>query len=195
MRFVDSDIIQNVQPWTSDKSQLRTALQQMYVEGGQSAITDALYLSATEILTRQKKEPARRYALVLITDGEDRDSYYKLDEMLSLIEKTDVQIFVIALTKDLPKKAKTNAEKYVRTVALETGGNAYVLSDKYTDEALLGVIKSILVELGSQYVVGYTSTNPNRDNLPRKLTVQVTDNAKGEKRSGRIRENFVVPKD
>jgi Ca-activated chloride channel family protein len=204
VRFVSSDKIETVQEWTSDKARLKAGLEQMYIEGGQSAITDALYLSATKMLEREKKDAAKRYALVLITDGEDRDSFYTLDKMLSLVEKTGIQIFVIALTRDLSdkkndftkvKNAKTNAEKYARTVALETGGNAYVLSDKYSDDDLLKILKSLVAELRSQYVVGYASTNQKRDNLPRKMTVQVADGAKGEKRKGVIRENFVVPKE
>jgi Ca-activated chloride channel family protein len=204
VRFVSSDKIETVQEWTSDRARLKAGLEQMYIEGGQSAITDALYLSATKMTERAKKDAAKRYALVLITDGEDRASFYTLDKMLSLVEKTDVQIFVIALTRDLSdkkdiitkvKNSKTNAEKYARTVALETGGNAYVLSDKYSDDDLLKILKSLVAELRSQYVVGYVSTNQKRDNLPRKLTVQVADGAKGEKRKGVIRENFVVPKE
>jgi VWFA-related protein len=204
VRFVSSDKITIVEEWTSDKSKLKAGLEQLYIEGGQSAINDALYLSATKILEREKKEAKNRYALVLITDAEDRDSFYTLDKMLSLIDKTDVQIFVIALTKDLSdkkneytktKNAKTNAEKYARTVALETGGNAYVFSNNYSDNDLVTALKSVLIELRSQYVIGYASSNQKRDNLPRKLTVQVADNAKGEKRQAIIRENFVVPKD
>ncbi|MCY7375100.1 MAG: hypothetical protein LH472_03920 [Pyrinomonadaceae bacterium] len=50
-------------------------------------------------------------------------------------------------------------------------------------------------ELNSQYVIGYTSTNQKRGGKVRKLTVQIADGAKGEKRQPTLRESFVVPEE
>jgi Ca-activated chloride channel homolog len=204
VRFVDSTKISVEQEWTSDKLLLKKAIENMDLEGGQSAIIDALYLSGQRLLEREKKDKQKRYAMVLVTDAEERRSFYKLEEMFSLIEKTDIQIFVIALTKELSdkknkftntKNAKTNAENLAKTLALRTGGTAHILSEEYSDEDLIGVLKIIITELRSQYIIGYTSTNQNRDGLPRKLTVQVADGTNSTKRQGFIRESFVVPKD
>lgn len=203
VRFVNSDNIRIVQDWTSNKSHLNTAFGQMYVEGGQSAVIDALYLSAQKLLEREKKNASKRYALVLITDAEDRDSFYKLAELRSLLEKSDVQIFVVALTKDLadtsadaakPKGPKAAAENLARALALESGGAAYVLGETYDDRNLVAALNSIIGELSSRYIVGYTSTNQKRDGLPRKLRVEISKNEKGETRRAAVRESFVVPK-
>lgn len=204
VRFVSSEKIEVIQEWTADKFKLNEALANMYTEGGQSAVLDALYLSAEKLLEREQKDNSRRYAIVLISDGEDRDSFYELKELLSLFKDSDLQIFVIGITAELPKNRvsksspkhpKDFSEDLSQLLALETGGTAFVLSTKYTGDDLRNITKSIAAELRYQYVIGYTSTNKKRDGLARKLRVEIADGEKGEKRQGFIRESFVVPKE
>jgi hypothetical protein len=150
------------------------------------------------------KNPSQRYALLLVSDCEDRDSYYRLEHLLALTKDTDIQIFVLAETFDLgsesiditkPRTRKQKAENLAHTLALQTGGTAFVVSKEKNKKNLPALLKTLLAELRSPYVVGYTSTNQKRDGAARKLTVQVADSAKGEKRQGVVRDNFVVPKD
>lgn len=207
VRFVDSTKIETLQDWTADKKRIAVGLQDMYVEGGQSAIIDALYVSAEKMLAREKADKSKRCALVLITDGEDRDSYYKREQLFELLKGSNVQIFVIGLTGDLSnetngyvgsKNPKASAEKLLNSMALQTDGAAFFMNSqnkKEFESALVSALKAILTELNSQFVIGYTSTNPKRDGLVRKLTVQVADGAKGEKRQTFIRESFIVPEE
>ena len=117
-----------------------------------------------------------------------------------------MQIFVIGLTQDLSdkktefnlrKNSKTNAENLIKSLALKTGGAAFILQgkNKEFENALVESLKAILTELNSQYVVGYASTNQKRDGLAIKLTIQIADGAKGEKRQAFIRDGFVVPEE
>jgi hypothetical protein len=141
---------------------------------------------------------------VLISDCEDRDSYYNLEQLLALTKGTDIQIFVLAETYELDNvingstktsNARKRAEYLAHTLALRTGGTAFVISKQKDKKDVPNILKTLIAELHSPYVIGYTSSNPKRDGLPRKLTVQVADTAKGEKRQASIRESFVVPKD
>lgn len=211
VRFVGSDNITTVQEWTSDKALLTAAPEYFYAEGGQSAIIDALYLSAQQILEREKTDKSKRCALVLISDGEERASYYDAGALFALFEKSDAQIFSFAVVQDLQasridydsekrkartvKNVKEKAAAFVQTLALETGGAAYIFDKKYTPDDVNAALKSLAAELGSQYIVGYTSTNQKRDGLPRKLAVQINDGAAGEKRQAAARESFVVPEE
>lgn len=194
VRFISSDKIEITQDWTSDKATLNEALENLFIEGGQTALFDAIHLSAREILEREKKDKAKSYALVLISDAEERDSYYKFDEVAKLFEDTELQIFLLSYAELAPQKKKT-ARRLTNLIPFEIGGMAYSLPKKYKQEDLLAAVKSIITELRSNYIVRYTSTNQNRDGLPRKLTVQVANNSKDEKRQGIIREGFIVPKD
>lgn len=202
VRFVSSDTISVLQDWTSSKTKLNQALANMQIEPGQSAVIDALYVSVERLLERENTDTSRKYAMVLISDVEDRASYYKLQDLLGLLKNSDIQIFVIALTGELPenqapifqpRNPKLTAEKLARTLAWKTGGRAFIVADKYTDD-LKTIARSISEELRYQYVIAYTSTNQNRNGAVRKLRVEIADGEKGEKRKGSIRESFVVPK-
>lgn len=200
LRFVSSDKIKLVQDWTSNGNLLQRGLENLYIEGGQSAIIDALYISAKKILEREKLQKSTRYALILITDGEDRASFYKEAQLYELLKGTDIQIFPIIFPGNYTKKSENEIKRFVNKMVLETGGTAFFLDSESKkkenfQDALTAAVKAIADELRSQYVVGYTSTNQKRDGLERKLTVQVADGEKGEKRQGSIRERFVVPKE
>lgn len=194
VRFVDSDIIEVLQDWTSNKNLLTQALENMYIEGGQSAILDAIYLSAEMLLKREREDKSKRYAIVLISDVEDRDSFYNFEQTMARFKETDLQIFVVSYAEDAVQQKK-KARSLGHLLALETGGTIYSLPKKRTKQDVINALNHILAELRSNYIIGYTSTNQKRDGSERKLRVEVTDNAKGEKQKGVIREGFVVPKD
>lgn len=204
VRFVDTGKIQIVQDWTSNQTILNRKIDDLFVEGGQTAIIDAIHLSAMKILERAKKDKSKRYALILITDGEDRDSYYKESQLYDLLKDSYVRIFPIAI--NLPAETigssgvslRQRATNFLNHLALNTGGTAFFV--KYPkrpvefDEGLTQAIKKIADELRSQYIISYISTNQNHDGKARNLTVQIADSEKGEKRTGVIRESFIVPK-
>jgi len=202
IRFVSSDKVETVHDWTADKFKLRASLENLFIEGGQSAVLDALYLAGEKMREREKRDRSSRCAIVLVSDVEERNSYYDLQETLAVYKDSDLQIFVVGIMADLPKnrtnpdqpkRPRETSERLAHTLALETGGAAYILGANYKKEDLIGVIKSIGDELRYQYVVGYTSANSKRDGSVRSLRVEVADGVKGEKRSGSIRESFVVP--
>lgn len=194
IRFVDRSKIEVVEDWNSDKTKLINACNgNLYVEGGQSAVLDAVYLSAGKILERAKEDTSKRYALLLISDVEERDSYYTFNQTIELFKETDSQLFILSYAELAPNK-KEFAKSLSHLLSLETGGTIYTLSKKHDREELKKALGKIIIELRSNYIVGYTPTNQNSDGLPRKLTVQVADDAKGNKRSGLIREEYIVPK-
>lgn len=210
VRFISSDKIEVIENWTSDKSLLNKSLDSMFTEGGASAVIDALYTSAEHLLKRTKENSSRRYALVLVSDCEDRDSFYKLTDLFSIIKGTEIQIFVVALTNALPndrsysptlsilreKSIRNTAENFANNLALKTGGNVYFpTTGESKKKPFSETLKPLIFELQSNYVIGYISTNKNRDNKPRKLRVEIADAANGAKRQGFIRESFIVPKD
>ncbi len=203
VRFVNSDNVEILQDWTTHKKDLNSALEDLFIEAGKSAVIDAVYLAANKF-QGERAGKSERNAIILITDGEDRDSYYKQKDLFDLLKTIDVQIFVIGLTGDLSnernqttqkKNSKTTSENFIKFLALKTGGAAYIAEgkDKEFETALVQSLKSILTELNSQYVIGYTSTNQKHAGLPRKLTVQVADGTNGAKRQAFIRDSFVVP--
>lgn len=199
IRFVGRDTIETSQLWTNDRGSLITALDNMYIEGGQSAVLDALYLATEDIMKRREKFPDRRYAIVLLSDGEDRNSYYSEKQLFKLLENSHIQVFTITLTKNLPKddwvpgrKTVGSVIKLVNRLAASTGGTSVILKEKSSNAELIDALRSMLLELRSQYVIRYTTGDIKSDNNVRKLSVTVADGPSGEKRKVHIKDKIVL---
>lgn len=194
VRFVNSENIEIIQEWTSSSALLNEALANMYVEGGMSAVIDAVYLGAQKVAEREKQEKSERSAIILISDAEERESYYRLKDLEKIFAGTDLQVFVLSFAERAPQDKK-KARFVSNVLTLKTGGTTYTLPKKITLDDVADTFERIILELRSPYIIGYTSTNPNRDGIARKLTIQIADGANGAKREGIIREGFIVPKD
>ncbi len=204
VRFINSDKVEVIQDHTTNKKDLIEAIDNLYIEGGKSAVFDGIYLAAEKVVGWEKKLPDHRFAIVLISDGEDRASFYDLDQTLEVFKGSGLQIFPLFFTGLLTDKYKpdtkekfglSNSTRLARVLALRTGGIASFIEGKPTDVALFEALKPIMIELRSQYVVAYESTNPKRDGLERKLAVEVADGPSASKRKAFIRSGFVVPLD
>src|SRR5262245_42019471 len=132
--FISSDKIETVQDFTAKKDALIDGLDGLYVEGGQTSVVDAVYLSAEHVAEYKRGDDSdrRRRALIVITDGEDRNSFYKSEQLFARLREEDVQIFVIGFIGELDNEAgfirKSSREKAVNLInklASETGGRAF----------------------------------------------------------------------
>jgi len=201
IRFVSRDKITLEQPWTSQRTELQKTFENLHIESGQSAIIDALYLAGQKVIERSKSEKDTRFAIVLITDGEDRDSYYTSKDLFSLLAQSDLQIFTIGLERDLSpsgegllaKGPRLKAERFLKTLAIRTGGATYLFQKEYTSDDLIAAVKALVTELRSQYVIGYVSTDQTHGGKPRTLRIEIADGVNGEKRTGILRSSFEVP--
>ena len=169
-----------MQEVTADKAALFKALDAMYVEGGQTAIIDAVYLSANNLLNKGKPagDKPRRHALVLISDGEDRASYYKIDDLFKLLRKSDIQIFCIGLTASLDKERgfttqskREKATDLLKRLASATGGRVY-FAEKGKELALLGGEKDIAQAAEGRLILyrkqrAYHQQDPEGHKIPR----------------------------
>jgi VWFA-related protein len=201
IRFVGSDNVTIVQPWTANKGPVRRAMFNMFIQGGQSVVRDAVYLAAQKSLEESKTLPDNRSAIILISDGEDRASTYKDADIFSLIGGTDIQIYALGLVGDLDSEAgfirkspKNKSVAFIHTLTDRSGGSAYIIGPKSTDEDLQAAVTSLSAELRSPFVMGYTSTDQDHDGKERKLRVEIADGPNGEKRTGVVRNSFTVPK-
>ena len=157
VRFVGSDRLEVMQDCTSDKKLLINSLQSMYVELGQTALIDALYLAA-ERLTKLNisTDKPRRRALIVVTDGEDRQSYYKANQLFNLLTPTDIQVFVIGLTSEVEPKNRDRAIDFINRLAMETGGRAFFPESSVELDL---VSEAIINHIRTQYSIGYVPTN------------------------------------
>jgi Ca-activated chloride channel family protein len=140
--------------FTTDIRRLRDEISFSPAEGS-TALYDAVYLG----LSKVKAGSNPKKALLLITDGEDNHSRYSRRDIREFVRESDVQIYVIDLGRAL-----------VSDLAEMTGGHSY----RGSLDDLEDICEKIATELKSQYVLGYASTNTNKDGKFRKLRVRVT---------------------
>lgn len=197
-RFVDRDNINVLQDFTADPNSFAKGLANMRTEGGQTAVIDGVYLSVQHTAGRRAEEPGRRRALVLLTDGEDRSSYYKLAELEKLLEQTDVQVFAIGLIMNLDKVGgivrKSPREKAVNllnTLARKSGGRVFYPKNR---EELIAAVNEISHDLRTQYVLGYQPSDASRDGKLRNIQVKLSEAAAAAgKRTVHARPVYVAP--
>lgn len=187
IRFISSDKVEVAQEPTSDKAQLLKTLDGFYVEGGSSAVIDAVYLSA-EKLAQQKIDPgSRRRALVLVTDGEDRASFYKPEKLFNLLAATDVQIFTIGLTKEVKPENRNKATNLLTRLGVATGGQTFFPT---SEEEIERISKRILDEVRMEYVIGYMPSGIDASKDFHKIQISITDNPNQEKRASITRVGY-----
>ncbi len=176
VRFVSSNIIEKTQEFTTDNATLLKSLDQIYLEKGQSAVIDALYVSTQYVAEHNNSNEDRRRVVVIITDGEDRNSYYKEEHLLKLLREQEVQVFILGLVLELEKDprfarpdARSKAEKLLKKVAEESGGRVFFPETK---EKLTQSAAEILLDQRAQIRIKYQSTDSASKNGFRKVDVK-----------------------
>ncbi|MBK7393554.1 MAG: VWA domain-containing protein [Chloracidobacterium sp.] len=205
IRFVSKDKIEIQQQFTSNKADLNDALENMYIEGGQTAIIDAVYLAVENIdeyEKSQKPEDRKRRALILVSDGEDRNSFYTEKQLFELLRESEVQIYVVGFVSELSKEGgfvskspQDKAKAFLERIAAQTGGKTYFPT---SGAELPNLAREISNELRTQYSIGYIPSNDKRDGTYRNIKVVVNDGPKQEKRiaitrAGRVADGGATP--
>jgi Ca-activated chloride channel family protein len=199
-RFISSDKIETLQDFTAQRDLLMDGLDNLYIEGGQTAVIDGVYLAAEHVAEYKKGDPndRRRRALIVITDGEDRNSYYKEEQLFARLREEDVQIYVIGFVNELDrdsgfirKSPREKAVNLIKRLSAETGGRAF-FPDSLAD--LPQIANEIVRDMRTQYVLAYNPTNKTRDGTYRAIKVTVSEGASGDKRIVLARSGRVAPK-
>lgn len=189
-----NDEVELLQEFTSDIDEITDALENAIVMGG-TALYDAIYLGVEE--AHEGKNTKK--TIVVLTDGEDRDSVYSLNELIALVQETDVQIFCIFLD-DFPEKgfwgsfSKSKQEKrfdILERISKESGSKAYH-PDKTTD--IHSIVSDIAHELRNQYSIGYISSNHARDGSWRRVVIRLDLGITSDPRL-QYRRGYYAPKD
>jgi len=187
-----------VQDFTKNVDEIEDALQDL-VAHGQTALLDAVYLAVEHA---QKHGKHRRKAVVLITDGEERDSYYTEKQVMEALRESDAQVYIIGFTQGLDmdrynifkgtgKRRIGRREKRARNLLEElaqvSGGRVFYPENL---SELDPIAQTIARELRTQYIVGYYPTNAQRDGTWRSVRVDINPDEKGNKRIARTRSGY-----
>jgi Ca-activated chloride channel family protein len=169
------------------------------VEQGYSAILDSVYLAVEHISKHRKATDTRRRALVLMTDGDDRNSFYEQPALEKLLSEKDVQVFIIGFISEVSLKptdeermkgyrTRDEAVALLTRIAEVTGGRVFFPNGI----AELGrAVSEIDRDLRNEYSLAYQSTE--RKPGFHKITVQLTSAPERDKLNVIARPGYFIP--
>ena len=172
-----NDTIQVGAPLTEDPGELEAAIRRMAARGRTSLYT-AIYVALKSFTPSVSRAgTARRRALVVLSDGSDTTSLVHFEDVLDLVRRQGVSVYIILLTStyEATQVRATGSpaaqEAFALTkLARESGGQRFLFR---RIEQLDDVYGAILDELSTQYTIGYQSSNTSQDGAFRRVGVQV----------------------
>ena len=140
---------------------------------------DAIYLAADEKL----RSEVGRKAMIILTDGNDQGSRMSLRDAVEAAQKADTICYVLLIAdRGFYAQGEYVGDSEMKRLAEETGGRVVNVGNKY--EKLKQAFDQIAQELRSQYNIGYTPTNTNRDGGFRKVEVRSRQGHRIQARKG-----------
>lgn len=134
---------------------------------------DTVYLAASD----QLKGQVGRKALVVITDGVDQGSRYRVDQAIKAAQLSDAIIYGVYYVDPSAYgygfgSFGNPGDHDLRRMSEETGGRVVKVDRKHT---LQDVFREIQEEMRSQYAIGYSPANGTKDGSFRKIDIKLSD--------------------
>jgi VWFA-related protein len=178
-----------LQDYTNSAKLLRAGLDGLHVSSGVggfgpgpvptisqprgTVLYDAVYVASAD----QLKGQVGRKVLVLITDGEDEGSKYKISQAIEAAQKADAIIYGFYYV-DRPfymsrgMVFQGGSDSALRQMSEDTGGHVFHVDRKMTLQQAFDELQN---EMRSQYAIGYTPSNPVKDGTFRKVEVKTNN--------------------
>jgi len=175
-----------LQDYTNSPKLLRAGLEGLHVSSGVggfgpgpvptisqprgTVLYDAVYVASADELKGQ----VGRKVLVLITDGEDEGSKYKISQAIEAAQRADAIIYGFYYVDRRFYMSRGmvfggGSDSALRQMSEDTGGHVFHIDNRLT---LQDAFTQLQDEMRSQYAIGYTPTNPAKDGSFRKLEVK-----------------------
>ncbi|HKX30264.1 MAG TPA: VWA domain-containing protein, partial [Blastocatellia bacterium] len=147
--------------------------------GGGTSLFDAI-ISTAEFARDYGKN--RRKALIVITDGLERNSRVKEKEVIDALAQFEVQCHMIGFfeEEDEPshvfyKSPNKKATELLSRISDDSGGRAYFPKDIFE---MPGISNQITKDLRSQYIISYYPKNDKQDGAYREVKVVINQKDK-----------------
>jgi len=123
-----------------DEDLLEQCIEDLYVEGGQTTLLDALEAMADHLAEKAAGPEFSDRVIILITDGEERRSSVRQKELMQKLAELKIKVYAIGLVDELGGKG-SKAAGFLRDVTKGTGGRAVFPKPGELD------LKALLTEL------------------------------------------------
>ena len=141
---------------TTDRAQLIEAVDRLHQPGWGTRFYDAVYSACNEHLSHSEDSNLVHRALVVLSDGEDTQSFRDLRDVVAIAQRGEIQIYTLTLRGN---KQVSRSDWLLQRLAEETGGRFFVAQ---SSKELEGAFAQIEEDLRSQYYVSF----PPREDTP-----------------------------
>ena len=138
VRFIDGEKIKLDQEMTANVAEVRDSAENMYIEGGQTAIIDAVRSAGEYLAEHGKAENATRRSLLIVTDGDEVGSVTKPELAIKTLKDAGIRLVAVAVSDE---KVQT---KVLERLTRETGGKLFVLKHKGELRTIAGEVAAAL---------------------------------------------------
>ncbi len=147
-------------PFTSDISQLRTALS-WATPAGKTALYDAILFS----LDHLKRGKCEKKALMLVSDGGDNNSSHGSDEVMRMVRESRATIYTIGI---FDAGDPDRNPGLLRRLAQVSGGESF-FPGGLTE--VIGICRQIASDIRTRYTIGYVPVRSGEGGSLRKIRV------------------------
>jgi Ca-activated chloride channel family protein len=124
---------------------------------GRTALLDAIAQGSHQM----RLANTSRKVLLILSDGADNNSRYSESEIRRRVLESDLRIYAMGLF---------HHPRLLQQLAEETGGKALVAQNL---SELPDIVKKLSSEIRSQYVLGYSSSNPANDGKYHRVKIEL----------------------
>ena len=117
--------------------------------GGGTSLYEAIDLAAGRMADSAKRGPRCRFAMVVISDGEDNDSRVSRDQALEAVQRANAVLYAVSTNTG---KFEVLGDRVLKYLAAETGGAALF---PFRGDELRHSFETIAQELRHQYNILY----------------------------------------
>jgi Ca-activated chloride channel homolog len=158
---------------------------------GNTALLDAVSMGVSMLKTARY----RRRALLIISDGGDNNSRFRLNDVKSLVQESDVMVYAIGIADqfNLPlfKSLDERARKRCLDEITEASGGRTIMVNNLA--RVPDAAARISREMRTQYVIGYKPSNHMHDGTWRRIKVRVASNTPERPLQAFYKRGYVSP--
>jgi Ca-activated chloride channel homolog len=134
---------------------------------GSTALWDALWVTADEVLKRSPEKVRR--TIILLTDGYDTSSKKKMQDAIQMMLSHEVTIYSIGIGDDFYGGVNKSV---LREISESTGGKAYFPKN---ESELRQAFADIQQEMRSQYLIAYQPKKQRTDKSFRRIEIKIVN--------------------
>jgi VWFA-related protein len=166
-------------PFTNDPDELYRHVLHAH-PFGRTSLLDAVHMASIQM----KHARNTRKAILIVSDGGDNSSRFTPHQVQADVLESDMQTYAIGIFEPDATRKLTAEEQHgpdlLEELAEATGGRHYRVDDI---DQLASVAARVSTDLRNQYLLGYASTNAERDGKYRQVKVNVTANGAAKLRT------------